>query len=130
MKKQAKKKQAKKKLKKAPTRPPEVLLREYWRGKLKANKCDGDTLFADVRAGITDDLARSEFVVDIRERIFLGKPLSFAQYHVAIAMRYLITELSYETFFKTRWHETDHHMAYGSGGRVCDSCVHEKKEKK
>lgn len=45
--------------------------------------------------------------------IFRGFPLSEGEFHLAIAASYLLTDLPYVEFFKTRWWENNVGRGYG-----------------
>ncbi len=54
-----------------------------------------------------------------------GYPLSFGEYHLAIAFGFLLADgIEYATFFTQSWHETDHHRSYGPGDD-CPTCKRE-----
>lgn len=50
--------------------------------------------------------------------ITTGFPLSFHEFHLALAFGYLITDLPYEEFYKTRWHENAAGRTYGSADNL------------
>ncbi len=45
--------------------------------------------------------------------IFDGYALSRAEFHLAVAVGLLLTDLPYVRFYKTRWFEDKHHRGYG-----------------
>jgi hypothetical protein len=62
--------------------------------------------------------------------IVAGYPLSFGEYHLAIAFGFLIADgVSYEEFFKERWHETRDHRGY-CPLKTCGPCHREREAKK
>ena len=96
-------------------------LRNYWRDR----DTDGNTAFEYVQPRGLRDTINPEIVSSISSKIFEGKPLAFDEYHIAIALNLLITELPYKKFFMTRWHENKTHMGYGPR---CELCGRESKE--
>jgi hypothetical protein len=104
---------------------PEKQVAQFWRrkGKGKTNSDWSRMIINDIpETGIELATSRSR----VQERITNGLPLSFTEYHLAIALGYLITELPYVEFFTTRWHETRGHRAYGQGGpQKCNECKYE-----
>ena len=117
---------------------PEERLARYWRRRSKLDRSDFASL-VDVQAtdvrGAPIDLYRdhkctfADVRVCIGEAIFRGAPLTFQEFYIAVAMGFLITELPYEKFYRTRWHETNGHRSY-SERSVCYRCVKERAEKK
>lgn len=58
--------------------------------------------------------------------IATGYPLSFGEYHLAVAFGFLLADgVPYETFYRTRWHETATHRAY-TARRTCGTCARER----
>lgn len=67
-------------------------------------------------------------VSEITNFIVVGVPLSYHEYHIALATRLLVcTDVSYEKFFTSHWHETKSHVGYGSP-RDCTKCNKEEKQ--
>lgn len=54
-------------------------------------------------------------ISDIAVRIMRGEPLTFREFHLAVAEYMLLTEVTYEDFFMNHWGETHHHHGIGVG---------------
>jgi hypothetical protein len=131
---------------------PEVRLADYWRKRVGGVYDDFDAILGRPKpAGYTQRHREAEYdvvvplpgqkssaegmtVKDLRHTICClvagGFPLSFGEYHVAIAVGVLLAaDVPYEAFFRTRWHETATHRGYGPS-RHCSRCRLECKKKK
>lgn len=62
------------------------------------------------------DIDMVRVLEDVGLRILHGFPLSYIEYHIAIAFGYLCPnkEIPYETFYKKHWVETETHFGYGA----------------
>ncbi len=116
----------------------EARLAEHWTRRCKKSVWAGERSPV-VRRGVAEgtvpqDMSGTELeelFSRIAGRIATGYPLTAREYHLAIACALLITDLPYETFFKTRWHENNDHLAYGPGGvKNCTECRILAKEKR
>ena len=84
----------------------------YWRKKANIDDSAFDLLLCSKEAA--GDQQTIKQVKDfLTLRIMRGLPLYFADFYMAVAFHFLITELPYEEFFKKRWHENDNHQGYG-----------------
>jgi hypothetical protein len=142
---------------KAPRKKPEVekpelgreeKLAAYWREKAGLAFSDFDALLGrespdkisrrepayDVlQPGVYKKASADEHTIkDLRHviahLIAAGFPLSFGEYHLAISFGFLLADgVPYEEFFKTRWHESGEHRAYGPEA-ACPSCERARKK--
>lgn len=75
-----------------------------------------------------DDRVVKDIRHSIAHLIAGGYPLSFGEYHLAIAFGFLLADgILYDVFFTQRWHETEHHRSYGPG-LECPTCQREKEK--
>lgn len=91
-------------------RPTRVMRGEEIDFRLRNEQLDG--LRGDAR-----DQAMTKHLYDsvnkVADYIAMGLPLSWREFHIAIGLGYLITELPYEEFYKTRWAEDADGRGYG-----------------
>jgi hypothetical protein len=96
-------------------------LAAYWRRKAEVSESDFDLLSAShMQAKLLSNPTLGRIRDDICRRICEGLPLYYMEYHLAIAFGYIISDLPYDEFFKTRWHETRFHRAYGDKCLLCE----------
>lgn len=95
---------------------PEEALDAYWKQRLY----EAHSAFSGLTPFYSQFGERTVYLRDfIAERIISGLPLAKDDYHHAIAFRLLLTDLPYDDFYKTRWHETEDHLGYGSTCHLC-----------
>lgn len=107
---------------------PEQRLAEYWRKKTGLDWSDFDAMDPVKRlknpiwqrdppleAKKVDEMTWDQITSYVAMQIMRGFPLTFEEYHIAIANRLLLTELPYEKFYKTRWYENKDKRGYGKG---------------
>lgn len=102
----------------------------YWEKRLRKTKPDAVTDFQSVLDRARDDKHRHGVTTaagldDISWRIIQGRPLTFVEYHIALANGLLMGEVPYLEFFKTRWHETPFCRGYATV-KTCPECQRRK----
>jgi hypothetical protein len=75
-----------------------------------------------------DDMTIAEIRSKLSHIIAAGLPLSYSEYHLAIAFGLLLSEeFTYEEFFRLRWHETPTHRGYTTK-EACYNCKAESRK--
>jgi hypothetical protein len=96
---------------------PEESLDFYWKQRLGNGKSAFTGLSPFYTKGVDASLLQLRNY--LAEQIFIGLPLAQDDYYHAIAFHFLLTELPYDKFYKTQWHETADHLGYGPTCSLC-----------
>lgn len=105
---------------------PEKRLSNYWKEKNGLEYSDFDGIIGNAPRGLTrgtglninimgepnSPIRFAEITGEISNFIWKGFPLSFQEYHIAIALGLLLTELPYEEFYTTCWFENEIEHGY------------------
>jgi hypothetical protein len=107
-------------------KPPEARLATYWRARTGLAWSDFD-IFDPTKSppkgtssrprpiDLKDkEITLAEYIRDIAFIIAGGFPLSFQEFHVALATGFLMSEVPYETYFKKFWYENAESRGYDS----------------
>lgn len=95
---------------------PEEALDAYWKQRLR----NGHSAFTGLRPFYSSGQDTLVTLRDyVSQLIFAGRPLAKDDYHHAIAFHFLLTEMPYESFYRTQWHETEDHLGYGPTCHLC-----------
>ena len=97
---------------------PEHELAAYWRKKARLDTSDFDSL---TPIPLTDDRTVAQVKHELARRIFAALPLTEEEYSLALAFKFLLTEVPYKVFFMTHWHESLEHRAY-KNLQDCEFC--------
>ncbi len=104
---------------------PEARLADYWRARtglawsdfdvFAGKQCPKGTTSRIPVAGLEVFRTRPffEFIDMIGDMILRGYPLSREEYHVALAVGYLLGDFPYEEFYREHWHENAARRGYG-----------------
>ncbi len=111
----------------------QVDLAAYWRKRVGLVHSDFDDFLSDdipttIRlrppAMSSDHWGRLPFkqlASHLAHMVARGFPLSYFEYHIAVALGFLLSQLDYEYYYRHHWHETTDHQGYMSRAE-CPTC--------
>lgn len=106
--------------------PPEAVVHEeekklarHWRKKAGIAESEFDRLLKRPNFMASEAVTVGQLKRELTMLVWHGDPLYREEFYAAVGFRFLLTDLTYDQFYRQRWHETKEHYGLRHGCHLC-----------